>query len=381
VLLFALCPLVLSLENGLARTPPMGWNSWNHFGCRTAEITEDMFKGIAKAMVSSGMAAAGYKYINLDDCWLAATRDAQGHLQPDSKRFPSGIKALADFIHSLGLKFGVYEDTGSSTCAGYPGSSGHYELDAQTFASWGVDYVKMDGCGTQRNQMRAIYTQISQALNMTGRPMVYSCSWPAYDHTANLIYVGSICNLWREYNDISDSWNSWTNILDYQETAGLRPYAAPGQWNDPDMLQVGNGGQTTDEYRAHFSLWAILAAPLIAGNDLRNMSNINIEILTAPEVIEVDQDSLGSEGGRVGAKGIHEVWARKLRDSSQAVVLFNRDTARANITVTWEQIGIPVTTQATVRDLWARADLGTFRGSFSATVNPHAVVMVKVKSS
>jgi len=281
-----------ALENGLARTPPMGWNSWNHFICNTAQITEEMFLGQAKAMVSSGLSKVGYEYINLDDCWLASTRDAQGNLQPDPVRFPHGIKYLVDSIHSLGLKFGIYEDTGLKTCGGWPGSEGYYQQDAQLYAKWGVDYVKLDGCYSDPNDMKKIYTDNGYFLNQTGRPMVYSCSWPAYATSPiDWIYVGSICNLWREYDDIRDTWASWTDILDYQAKANLSRWAGPGHFNDPDMLEVGNGGQTFSEYKAHFSLWAILAAPLIMGNDLRNMTQETLEILSNAEVIAVDQDT------------------------------------------------------------------------------------------
>jgi len=254
----------------------MGWNSWNHFGCQTELITETLFQEMAKTLVTSGMAAAGYEYINLDDCWFASTRNASGYLQPDPERFPSGIKALADYVHSLGLKFGIYEDTGNKTCGGWPGSAGYYKQDAETYASWDVDFVKLDGCFTNIADMREIYTDNGIYINQTGRPMVYYCSWPTYATINNISvdfnYIGTICNVWREWYDIEDSWESWTRILDFQIEANLNQFSGPGKWNDPDMLEIGNGGQTADEYRALFSIWAILAAPLIAGNDLRNMT-------------------------------------------------------------------------------------------------------------
>jgi len=372
-----------ALENGLARTPPMGWNSWNHFKCNTSEITQYLFVDTATAMAKSGMKAAGYEYINIDDCWLGSTRDSSGQLQPDLGRFPDGIQAVIQYIHSLGLKFGIYEDSGPTTCAGYPGSLGHYAQDAKTFADWGVDYVKLDGCNTDVSDMKTLYTEFGQAINQSGRPMVYSCSWPAYANVNNISvpydYVVSICNLWREWNDVTDSWYSWTAILDFQESANLAPWAGPGHWNDPDMLEIGNGNQTDTEYRSLFSMWAMLAAPLIAGNDLRNMTKETIEILTAPEVIAVDQDPLGKQGKRVWQnKVLHEVWARPLADGSIAVALFNRDKTAAAITAQWTEIGLKETDTAMVRDLWRRSDLGTSTGNFTGKILPHAVQLLKI---
>jgi hypothetical protein len=360
----------------------MGWNSWNHFGCNVAEITETLFMEMAAAMAKSGMKAAGYEYINMDDCWLASTRDSQDRLQPDPKRFPNGIKALADYVHSLGLKFGIYEDTGKLTCGGYPGSQGYYAVDANTYLEWGVDYVKLDGCYTNVSDMQAIYTLNSQLFNATGRQMVFSCSWPAYANVNNITtpytYVASICNLWREWYDVRDSWDSWTEILDYQEKANLAPYAGPGNWNDPDMLEVGNGNQTTVEYKSLFSLWSMLAAPLIAGNDLRSMTSDTLAILTAPEVIAVDQDPLGKQGKRVVQKGQLEVWVRELSGNTIAVALFNRSPEAASITANWSDIGLTAGETVVVRDLWARSDLGSFTGSFTSVVASHGTMLVKL---
>eukprot|EP01112_Ceratiomyxa_fruticulosa_P014192 TRINITY_DN4046_c0_g1_i1.p1 TRINITY_DN4046_c0_g1~~TRINITY_DN4046_c0_g1_i1.p1 ORF type:complete len:396 (-),score=46.80 TRINITY_DN4046_c0_g1_i1:98-1285(-) len=374
-----------SLNNGLALTPPMGWNSWNHYLCNTSEITQEMFMSQAKAMVDSGMAKVGYEYINLDDCWLAATRDAQGILQPDPKRFPNGIKYLADYIHGLGLKFGIYEDSGNLTCGGYPGSEGYYQVDTETFASWGVDYVKLDGCYSEPKDMQDIYTQFGVALNHSGRPMVYSCSYPAYTDLYNVTidwtYLGVICNLWREYNDIRDNWESITSILDYQVSANLRRWAGVGHWNDPDMLEVGNGGMTTTEYISHFSLWSILAAPLIAGNDLTSMDQTTLQILTNYEVIQVDQDKEGIQGNRVWKMGDLEIWSRPLSYKSLAVVLFNRSQNSTTITVDWPTLGLQSTASFEIRDLWAHKNLGTFSQKFSAQVASHGVVMVKFTPS
>eukprot|EP01113_Clastostelium_recurvatum_P017533 TRINITY_DN205_c0_g1_i2.p1 TRINITY_DN205_c0_g1~~TRINITY_DN205_c0_g1_i2.p1 ORF type:complete len:414 (-),score=92.28 TRINITY_DN205_c0_g1_i2:89-1279(-) len=384
LLLFFVASSVLGLNNGLARTPPMGWNSWNHYGCRTNLLTEQMFMSQAKAMVDSGMAKVGYQYINLDDCWLASERDAQGRLQPDPVRFPHGIKYLADYVHSLGLKFGIYEDTGPKTCGGWPGSEGYYKIDAQTYAEWDVDYFKLDGCFSNATQMKEIYTSYGLYLNQTGRPMVYSCSWPTYAFVHQLPmdwdYIITICNLWREYYDIKDDWNSWTNILDYQASAALNRWAGPGHWNDPDMLEVGNGGQTFEEYKAHFSLWAILAAPLVAGNDLTNMTQQTLSILTNEEVIKVDQDPMGVQGTRLWQNTTTgtEVWARPLQDKSHAVVLFNRGAAASNVTVTWESLGLASTSKANIRDLWDKKDSGPVSQQFTASVASHAAIMVKI---
>jgi len=374
--------MVSAYDNGVARTPPMGWNSWNHFGCNTSLLTENLFMEMAAAMAKNGMKDVGYEYINLDDCWLAKTRDAQGRLQPDPFRFPSGIKALAAYVHSLGLKFGIYEDTGYLTCGGYPGSQGYFAQDVNSYVEWDVDYVKLDGCYTNIADMKTIYTLNSILLNETGKQMVYSCSWPTYanlfNYSFSYTYIASICNLWREWKDIRDEWASWTEILDYQESSNLAQYAGPGNWNDPDMLEVGNGGQTNVEYQSMFSMWSMLAAPLIAGNDLRNMSSETLAILTASEVIAVDQDPLGKQGKRVVKQGLLEVWVRELAGNTLAVALFNRGNETSAITAEWTDIGLSATTAADVRDLWARSDLGTFTGSYSAKVVSHGTVLVKL---
>jgi alpha-galactosidase len=369
----------------LAPTPPMGWNSWNKFACN---VSEDLVRSMADAMVKSGMKDAGYKYIVIDDCWQVS-RDKNGNIVADPQRFPSGIKALADYIHSLGLKFGIYSDAGSKTCAGRPASLGHEYQDAQQYAAWGVDYLKYDWCNTTTQDAKASYALIRNALNASGRPIVLSiCEWG----TAKPWLWGEEAggNLWRTTGDIKDQFEGkikWgngsccgygmTSILDQQ--VGLASYAGPGHWNDPDMLEVGNGGMTDTEYQSHFSLWAELAAPLIAGNDMHNMRPEIRDILTNKEVIAVDQDPLGREGTRVAKNGPAEVWSRQLSDGSRAVVLFNRDTKEQEIAATWEELGYPAHLNAAVRDLWQKKNLGNFTGKFSATVAPHGVVMVTVK--
>jgi len=333
--------LLTAQEKPLAPTPPMGWNSWNKFGCH---VSEDLIRQMADAMVKSGMKDAGYQYIVIDDCWQVE-RDSSANIVPDAKNFPSGIKALADYVHSRGLKFGIYSDAGSMTCAKRPGSLGHEYQDALRYASWDVDYLKYDWCNTSTQDAKAAYALIRNALNATGRPIVLSiCEWGKANPWLWGKAVGG--NLWRTTGDISDQWETnekgslgMLNILDLQN--GIESYAGPGHWNDPDMLEVGNGGMTTEEYRAHFSLWSILAAPLIAGNDLRDMKPGIHDILTNKEVISVNQDPLGSEGRRVVKDGDLEVWARQMQDGSRAVVLLNRTSTEKEISFAWENLGYP----------------------------------------
>jgi len=368
--------LAHALENGVALTPPMGWNSWNRFACN---INEDLVKSAADALVSNGMKDAGYEYVVIDDCWQVS-RDAACNIVADAKTFPSGIKGLADYVHSKGLKFGIYSDAGTNTCAGRPGCRGHEYQDALQYASWGVDYLKYDWCNTGTENAQAAYSTMRDALKAAGRPIVFSlCEWGS---NKPWVWARDVGNLWRTTGDISDCWNckkdqlSWTQILDLQ--VGLETYAGPGHWNDPDMLEVGNGGMTNTEYRAHFSLWCMLAAPLMAGNDLKNMSAEIQGILTNKEVIAVDQDPLGMEGRRVRKNGDSEVWAKQMKDGSRAVALLNRSASEADISVSWEDLGYPTHLAAAVRDLWAMKDLGKFTATFSAKVPSHGVVMLRV---
>ena len=314
--------------------------------------------------------------------------DAAGNIVADAQHFPSGIKALAEYIHSKGLKFGLYSDAGAKTCGGRPGSQGHEFQDALQYARWGADYLKYDWCHTETRNAEEAYSTMRHALDASGRPMVLSiCEWGTAKPWLWGKQVGG--NLWRTTGDITDRWegkNKWPNgtcctygmtaIVD--EQVGLESFAGPGHWNDPDMLEVGNGGMSTVEYRSHFSLWALLAAPLIAGNDVRSMAPEIHDILINKEVIAVNQDPLGREGRRVRKDGDQEVWAKQLSDGSRAVILFNRGAGESSINVTWAEIGYPDHLSATVRDLWAHKDLGQLTGKFSARVAPHAVVMVRV---
>src|SRR5438477_6859 len=369
----------------LALTPPMGWNSWNKFQCN---VNDAMIREMADAMVKSGMKDAGYQYVVIDDCWQVS-RDAAGNIVADPQRFPSGIEALADYVHSLGLKFGIYSDAGSKTCAGRPGGLGHEYQDALIYAAWGVDYLKYDWCSTTTQDAKASYANIRAALDASGRPIVLSiCEWGKAQPWLWGKEVGG--NLWRTTGDIQDRWrgkkewkpgdccsNGMLDIVD--ENAEIYSYAGPGHWNDPDMLEVGNGGMTTTEYRSHFSLWALMAAPLIAGNDLRSMTPEIHDILTNKEVTAIDQDPLGRQGRRVWKDGDLEIWSKQLQDGSRAVIVLNRGASSHDITATWEQIGYPGHLSAAVRDLWAHKDLGKFTGKFSAPVESHSVVMLTIR--
>ncbi len=357
------------LDNKLARTPPMGWNSWNHFGC---DVSAQLIRETADAMAKSGMRDAGYQYLVIDDCWQVA-RDAAGRLVADSVRFPGGMKPLAEYVHSKGLKFGLYTDAGRQTCQRRPGTYGSEEIDARTFAEWGVDYVKEDWCNSEGLDGPTQYAKFRDALAKAGRPIVFSiCEWGSNRPWEWGPRTG---NLWRTTGDIGDRWASMIALLDLNAQYALA--ASPGAWNDPDMLEVGNGGMTEDEYRAHFSLWALMAAPLMAGNDVRTMAASTRDILLNKDVVAVDQDSLGVQGMLVQEPAPDlQVWAKPLSDGSRAVVLFNRSALQTVITASWRALGIRG--PARVRDLWTHAELGTFPGRFMATVPAHGVVMVRV---
>jgi alpha-galactosidase len=370
-----------ALDNGLARTPPMGWNSWNKFGCNG--LNEKVVRETADAMASNGMKDAGYQYVIIDDCWQTG-RDEAGNIVADAERFPSGIKALADYIHGKGLKFGIYTDVGTMTCAKRPGSIGHEYQDAKQYANWGVDYLKEDWCNTLPGQnSESSYTLMRNALAQSGRPIVFSiCEWGS---TKPWLWAGPIGNLWRATPDIQDCWNckkDWggggvAQILDLMN--GLETYSGPGHWNDPDMLEVGNGGMSKEEYRAHFSMWAMWSAPLLAGNDISNMTADTKEILLNKDVIAIDQDALGQQGRRVKKTDDLEVWSKQLQDGGRAVALLNRGPAAAKVSVSWTDIGYPDAVFASVRDLWTTKESSMVKGGYSVEVPSHGVVMVRVK--
>ena len=374
------------LENGLARTPPMGWNSWNSFELK---INEQLIRSAADTIVSTGMRDAGYNYVIVDAGWKNKSRTSDGRLVADPLKFPSGMKSLADYIHSRGLKFGIYTDAGTQDCdSGGPGSKGFEEIDAATFAAWGVDYVKEDWCESTGLEAKSAYTKMSRALQATHRPIVFSvCEW---GDSHPWLWAPEIANLWRTAGDNKDCWDcgretmeklggyprGWTLILDAQQA--LSTYAGPGHWNDPDMLEVGRPGLSVDESRAHFSLWAIMAAPLIAGNDLNKMSPEITSILLNKEVIAVDQDPEGIQGNRLKTVGSSEVWARPLSDGSQAIVFFNRNASASPISVEWKDLNFPSATRLSIRDLWTHQDLGLRSEGYTATVPSHGAVMIKV---
>jgi alpha-galactosidase len=370
-----------ALDNGVARTPPMGWNSWNKFACKG--INEKVVRDAADQMASNGMKDAGYQYVIIDDCWQTG-RDATGNIVVDAEKFPGGIKALADYVHSRGLKFGIYSDAGTMTCAKRPGSIGHEYQDARQYAAWGVDYLKEDWCSTLPGQnAESSYMLMRNALAETGRPIVFSiCEWGS---NKPWLWAGPIGNLWRATGDIQDCWNckkDWggngvTQILDLMN--GIESYSGPGHWNDPDMLEIGNGGLSTVESRAHFSMWALFSAPLLAGNDLGNMSAETKEILMNKEVIAIDQDPSGVQGHRVKKTGDLEVWSKQLADGGRAVALLNRSDKPATISADWQDVGYPAQVSANVRDLWAHKDLGAKSGSYSTEVPSHGVVLVTVR--
>ena len=369
-------PAAPTLADGLALTPPMGFNNWNSTHCR-AEFNESMVKGIADIFVEKGLKDAGYQYVNLDDCWALPNRDADGKLVPDPVRFPNGIKAVADYVHSKGLKLGIYTSAGTKTCnsAGFPGALGHEYSDAQQFADWGVDYLKYDNCNNQGVDAKLRYTTMRDALEATGRPIVYSiCEW---GQNKPWEWAADVGHLWRTTGDISDNWGSMLGIL--KKNLPLAPYAGPGHWNDPDMLEVGNGGMTDTEYRSHFSMWSIMAAPLLIGSDLRKATPATFDILDNKEVIAVDQDPLGKQGAVVSSEGGRWVVAKEMKDGSRAVALFNESGTAQRIATTAKAVGLPETPAYTLRDLWQHKSYNT-AGTISATVPAHGTVLVRVSA-
>jgi alpha-galactosidase len=374
--------------------PPLGWNSWNTFGC---DINEAKIKAAADAMVNSGMKAAGYQYVVVDDCWQATTRDSAGNLRSDPVRFPSGMKALGDYIHGKGLKFGIYQAPREETCAQYfnaiggaTGALNHEQQDANIFASWGVDFLKYDWCspwGTLNDQI-AGFTKMRDALRATGRPIVYSInSNSAHSNTGPSYNWSQVADMWRTTEDITDKWTSGcradcfmgvTEILDVQ--APLHSWAGPQHWNDPDMLEAGvRGTFTPTENRAHMSMWAIMAAPLIAGNDITTMNADVRTVLTNPDVLAVNQDSLGRQAQRVRDFGETEVWAKTLSDGSAAVALLNRSNNTATVSTTAAEAGMGAASGYQLFDVWSKASRNT-SSAISATVPPHGVIMYRVRT-
>ncbi|XP_031251872.1 alpha-galactosidase 1-like isoform X2 [Pistacia vera] len=359
------------LRNDLGLTPPMGWNSWNHFHC---QINEKIIRETADALVSSGLAKLGYQYVNIDDCWGESSRDYKGNLVANRTTFPSGIKALADYVHSKGLKSGIYVDSGYRTCTGkMPGSIGHEKQDATTFASWGIDYLKYDNCYNDDTRPTIRYQAMSNALQETGRPIFFSiCEWGDM-HPA--LWGANLGNSWRTTDDISDSWDRMLKVADLNEV--YADYAKPGGWNDPDMLEVGNGGMKYSEYVVHFSIWAISKAPLLLGCDVRNLSNETLQIIGNEEVIAVNQDPMGVQAKKVRMEGEREIWAGPLSGDRIVVLLENRKPWSSKMTAHWDDIGFNSTnTVVEARDIWEHTTLATkFQGKLTTNVEARACKM------
>ncbi|HYK43771.1 MAG TPA: glycoside hydrolase family 27 protein, partial [Parafilimonas sp.] len=375
---------------GLALTPPMGWNSWNTFNTK---ISEDLVKHTADIMVSSGMKDAGYVYLVLDDGWMSKERDKNGNLVADPEKFPHGMKAVADYVHSKGLKFGLYNCAGTLTCAGYPGTRGYEYQDARLYASWDIDYLKFDWCNTDGINAKEAYTTMSKALKTAGRPIVFSlCEWGTNKPWEWAAPVG---HLWRTTGDITAQFDSLRNegtwvsngtmwIVDMQ--VGLQKYAGPGHWNDPDMLEVGNGMKPSED-RAHFSMWCMLAAPLMAGNDITKMSQASRDILTNKDAVTIDQDPLGVEGFRYTAANGLEVWAKPLSNNNWAICFLNRSSSPQKINFDWQKENIydsvskqqfNASASYKIFDVWSKKNLGNTSSPLSAEVPSHDVLMVKL---
>lgn len=379
-----------ALDNGVARTPPMGWDNWNATGC---DVNESLIEQTADAMAANGMRAAGYRYVIIDDCWFDPQRDANGNLNPNAERFPSGMRALGDYIHRRGLKFGMYEVPTEKTCAqrggAYPGatgSAGHERQDARRFASWGVDYLKYDWCspdGTIEDQV-AGFAKMRDALAATGRRIVLSINPNSYHAiTGPSRDWSDVANMWRTTEDITNKWDTGhanaypmgiRNIV--AVNAGLSAYASPGGFNDPDMLVVGNGGLTETEQRTHFAMWAVMAAPLIAGNDLRDASPTTLSILTNRRLIAIDQDRLGRQGRQLTADGTRRILAKPLTGGDAAVALYNESETATTITTTAAAAGLPGH-HFRLTDTWT-GHTTTTRGRISTVVPPHGTAVYRV---
>jgi alpha-galactosidase len=383
-------PSGAALENGVARTPPMGWNNWNTFGCN---VSETLVRQMADALVANGMAALGYQYVVVDDCWFDPVRDAAGNLRGNPTRFPSGMRALGDYLHARGLKFGIYQSPTDRTCAqrvgtypGSTGSQGHELQDAQTFASWGVDYLKYDWCspaGTIQEQVQR-FALMRDALASTGRPIVYSINPNSFHAiTGPSRNWGDVANQWRTTEDITNAWDTGNtnsfpmgvrNIL--AVNSPLAAYAAPGRFNDPDMLEVGNGGMNDTEMRTHFSMWAVMAAPLIAGNDLRNASTATLNILRNQALIAVNQDPLGLQAVQILDDGVRRILARRLTNGDVAVALFNQGSGATTVSTTAAAVG-KSGSSFTLRDLWTSGVTST-SGTISASVPANGTVVYRL---
>ncbi len=385
-MVLAMCLTVYAQKfENLAQTPPMGWNSWNKFGCN---VSEKLIMEMADAMVTSGMRDAGYEYIVIDDCWQVG-RDSLGNIIPDPERFPSGMKALGDYIHKKGLKFGIYSCAGSMTCQSRPGSRGYQFQDARTYAEWGVDYLKYDWCFDEGQKAQAAYKTMSDALKDCGRPIVFSiCEW---GESKPWEWGEGIGHLWRTTADIRDCYQctfDWgglgvLDIIDKQ--VELYQYAGPGHWNDPDMLEVGNGGMTMDEYKTHFTMWAMLAAPLMSGNDLREMDEQTKEILTNQDVIAINQDKKGEQARKFMDMGEYEIWAKPLADGEVAVCFMNRTDKPWKLDYDWKKHSMYFVKDVSISkkeyrvyDLWAHKNIGETSERLVKDIPAHGVLVVRL---
>jgi len=378
---------VCGLENGLARTPPMGWLQWERFRCITdcetypnQCVSDALFKRTADRMVKDGYLKAGYEYVNIDDCWPEHQRTASGDFVADNKRFPNGIKELADYIHGIDLKIGIYTDFGTLTCGGYPGSIFSMQQDTKKFAEWGIDMIKVDGCYACQSLYADGYKAMGFYMNQTGRPMLYSCSWPAYIPKAKPYSdIADHCNIWRNWNDIQDSWDSVLSIINYNgdHQDEITPFVGPGKFNDIDMLLIGDYSLSEDQSQTQFAMWAILAAPLFMSADLDEMKQWQKDILLNSEIIAVNQDVMGKMGRRVSKVDWQQVWMRELSNNSLAVAFMSTRTDLPQfMSVQFSQLNI--TGSYTIRDLYAHQDLGVFTTGFKALVNPSGVFIAKL---
>lgn len=395
-LLTTCCVLTAGAQkfNNLALTPPMGWNSWNTF---QTNISEKLVMETADSMVSSGMKDAGYTYIVLDDGWMTMQRNTQGDLVPDPVKFPHGMKAVADYVHSKGLKFGLYNCAGTKTCAGYPGTRGYEYQDARLYASLGIDYLKFDWCNSEGINAKEAYTTMSRALTLAGRPIIFSlCEWGGNKPWEWATEVG---HLWRTTGDIyncfdciknNGTWNAWGVVQIMDKQKDLRKYAGPGHWNDPDMMEVGNG-MTVNEDRAHFTIWCMMAAPLIAGNDVRKMTQQTIAILTDREAIAIGQDSQGIQGYTYRQQDSVDTWIKPLANNELALCFFNRSKQPVSISYDWKTNAVNDTLSKTmvdfsntsydIRNVWTKKVAGTTAKIFTATIPAHDVVLLRLTKS
>lgn len=383
----------VALDNGLASTPPMGWLSWERFRCMTdcknrpSEcISERLYMDIADRLVADGYRDAGYVYINIDDCWSAMERDSRGRLQADPERFPSGIKFIADYMHKRGLKLGIYGDMGSKTCGGYPGSKFYMQADSELFAEWGIDSFKMDGCFSDPEEFPIAYPIMSQWLNRTGRPILFSCSWPAYLYGSHPNYtaIAESCNIWRNYHDMEESWELIKQILDFygNDTDNFTSVARPGAFNDPDMLIIGNYALSYDQQRVQMAMWAVMAAPLFMSNDLRHIQPESRDLLLNKNLIAINQDKLGKAGRRLIKAGYIEIWSRPISPTGSFAVAFLNfginTGGPSQVTTSLGKLEMPSPSGYNVTEGFTGQYLGMYKPESKLTVfvNPTGVYLI-----